>query len=160
MNWNGYVQEAKVLISGIKSNKLKVARLALLATKLQGTDMTVARFAREIGMTTSALNKWIEAYSEYRKKHPVKEPEPKDYKPAAKSAQEAKKASSGVVTPVFSDRPKAKIHISIKTKDFLSQVNRLKERLKDKAEVKAMDDKVRKELIIKLREVASLLEKA
>lgn len=160
MNWNGYVQEAKVLINGIKSNKLKVARLALLATKLQGNDMTVARFAREIGTNTTTLNKWIAAYNEYRKKHPVKEPEPKDYKSSAKSAQETKRVSSGVMTPVFADKPKAKIHISIKTKDFLAQVNNLKERLKDKAEIKAMDDKVRKELIIKLREVAMLLEKA
>ncbi len=156
--WNDCVLEAKDLIRNMKSDRLKVARLALLATKLPGTDMTVARFAKEISVETVTLKKWIAAYEEYRIKHPVKEPEEKDYKPAAKSAKEKQDAEKATKPKSNAGRPV--VHITIKSKSFLNDVNNLKERLKLKGEAKAMDKGVRTELIVKLREIADLLEKA
>lgn len=160
--WNQYVSEAKVHIQNIKSERLKVARLAILASKLPGTDMSTARFAKEIGVEAQSLQKWIRAYDEYRLKHPVKEPEAADFKPANKAATE--KHAAGIAAkreagePVKGKTPNV-IHISVKSKSFLADVNKLKDRLKLKGEVKAIEEGVRKELIVKLREVISLLER-
>lgn len=158
-NWNNYVSQAKTLIEAIKANRLQIGRLAILATELPGNDMTMTRFATEIGITVQTLSKWVAAYKAYRKKHPLKEPEPKDYKPAAKAAATAA-AERKAANPLPTKTGRPKIAITIKSKSFLDEVNRMKERFKVKAEVKALDDGVRKELIVKLREIATLLEKA
>lgn len=159
--WNECVSEAKVLVRNIKTDRLKIARLAILASELPGSNMTISRFGKDIGVSPQTLSKWVDSYRAYRLRHPVKEPEAQDYKGASKAAaeaKEAKKAAAGPKTAPSAGRPV--IHISIKTASFLRDVNNLKDRLKVKGEAKAIEQKVRNELIIKLKEIVSILEKA
>ncbi len=156
-SWSECVLEAKALVRRMKSDRLQIARLAVIATSNPSSSTTMRLFAEAIDVNPKTLAAWVTAYEQYRIKHPVKEPEPKDYAPAAKAVVAAR-AERRAAAPIQETRGRPVAPIDSKARSFLSDVNRLKERLKLKGEVKGIDTGVRNELVVKLKEVIKLLE--
>lgn len=160
-SWEQAVAEAKILVDGIKKNRLKIAELAVEVCDgqhgnqhSQRTGPTITQFATEIGVDRTTLVSWIGALEKYRVKHPKKEPTVQDFKVAIKE---------------FADRPdherknkfvtKSIHRESRKFKALLSEVQTFKNFLAEKPDIGSVDLKLRNELIIKLKEIASTIER-
>jgi len=156
MSYESAVAECRELVKGIKTNRLKIAEISLRpeVIKIGKTELTfdaksASKFAKDIGVTASTLLAWQGAYRKYREKHPRKEPKVEDFKPAVKAFKERPDV----------ERPRAAPIETRKAKDLLRSIESMRRFIRsDVGCVSRIDAGVRRETIIKLREILSVLE--
>lgn len=160
LTWEQAVVEAKKLLRNIRTNKLLIAEIALQVCDLRGVNQnsilegpSLREFSRQLKINHATLGNWIGAYRKFREKNPKKSPTISDFKEAAKSfADRPKEERKSAFTPI--------LQIPVRNFDsLLSRVESSRKIVNSGHDLSAVPLGTRKELIIKLREVANALER-